>query len=148
MAHDGKVRVLVVDNHPLVRDGLRALVDSQADLHVVGAAANAEEAARLVAEVSADIVLVEISLPGMGGVKLTEAILASTPSLRVIAVTRHTDQAFVAGMLGAGASGYVLKQSRSSELLDAIRAVAAGHRFVDPAVQGPMAPAPLPRLRK
>jgi two-component system response regulator NreC len=128
-------RVLLVDDHPLVRDGLKTLIDSESDLLVVGEASSEEEAVRLVTEVAAEIALVDVSLPGRGGIKLTERILSIVPLMRVIAVTRHTDQAFVEKMLGTGAWGYVLKQSASSELLRAIRVVAAGNRFIDPALQ-------------
>jgi len=133
--HAAATRVLLVDDHPLVRDGLKTLIDGEPDLRVVGEASSEEMAVRVVAAVSAEIALVDVSLPGSGGVSATEAILSIAPTIRVIGVTRHTDQSFVAKMLEAGAWGYVLKQSPSSELLRAIRLVAAGHRFIDPALQ-------------
>ena len=135
MEHGVAARVLLIDDHPLVREGLKTLIDSQRDLRVVGEASSEEEAVRIVAAVSAEIALVDVSLPGRGGVSVTERIVSIAPTIRVIGVTRHTDPAIVSTMLGAGAWGYVLKQSASSELLRAIRLVAAGERFVDPAVQ-------------
>jgi DNA-binding NarL/FixJ family response regulator len=132
---ENEARVLLVDDHPLVRDALKTLIDSEPDLRVVAEASSEEEAVGIVALVPADIALVDVSLPGSGGVKLTERILWMVPTLRVIGVTRHTERAFVAKMLGAGASGYVLKQSASSVLLRAIRLVVAGGRFIDPALQ-------------
>jgi len=133
--HAVAARVLLIDDHPLVREGLKTLIDSQPDLRVVGEASSEEEAVRIVASVSAEIALVDVSLPGRGGVSVTERIVSIAPTIRVIGVTRHTDPAIVSKMLGAGAWGYVLKQSASSELLRAIRLVAAGERFVDPALQ-------------
>jgi len=133
--HAVAARVLLIDDHPLVREGLKTLIDSQPDLRVVGEASSEEEAVRIVAAVSAEIALVDVSLPGRGGVSVTERIVSIAPTIRVIGVTRHTDPAIVSKMLGAGAWGYVLKQSASSELLRAIRLVAAGERFVDPALQ-------------
>jgi DNA-binding NarL/FixJ family response regulator len=134
--HRNKIRVVLVDDHPQVREGLAKLIASQPDLLVVGEAGTDQEATTMVAAVAADVALVDVSMPGMSGVKLTEVILSIVPTLRVIGVTRHNDRAFVAGMLAAGAWGYVLKQSPSDELLRAIRAVAGGQRFIDPTVQG------------
>jgi DNA-binding NarL/FixJ family response regulator len=139
--HPVAARVLLVDDHPLVRAGLKTLIESQPDLLVVGEAASEEEALRIVRSVSAEVALVDVSLPGSGGARVTERLVSAVPAIRVIAVTRHTDEAFVAGMIGAGAWGYVLKQSASSELLRAIRLVAAGHRFIDPALQRTAEPA-------
>ncbi len=135
MEHAVAARVLLIDDHPLVREGLKTLIDSQPDLRVVGEASSEDEAVRIVAAVSAEIALVDVSLPGRGGVSVTERIVSIAPTIRVIGVTRHTDPAIVSKMLGAGAWGYVLKQSASSQLLRAIRLVAAGERFVDPALQ-------------
>jgi DNA-binding NarL/FixJ family response regulator len=117
------------------RDGLKTLIDSQPDLRVVGEASSEEEAVRIVAAVSAEIALVDVSLRQSSGVKVTTSMMSMVPTIRVIGVTRHTDRTFVAKMLGAGAWGYVLKQSPSSELLRAIRTVAGGDRFVDPSLQ-------------
>jgi DNA-binding NarL/FixJ family response regulator len=135
--------VLVADDHRLVREGLVRLIDEQHDLMVVGEASNGSEALALARSAAPDVVLVDVSMSG-GGVQLTEALAANGGPLKIIALTRHTDSAIVRKMFAAGASGYVLKQSVSDELIRGIRTVGAGKRFVDPALAGDVDGAEVP----
>jgi DNA-binding NarL/FixJ family response regulator len=129
-----KLRLVIADDHAPVREGLRRLIDGQDDMGIVGEARNGTEAVRLVAELRPSILLVDLSMPDLTGVQVTLAVRAATPASPVIGVTRDRDPRSVAAMFAAGAAGYVLKQSASSELLRAIRTVAAGRDFVDPAL--------------
>ena len=132
-----KLGIVLADDHALVREGLKRLIEDQDDLEVVGEAKNGTEAVRLVAELRPSILLVDLSMPDLSGVEVTRAVRAGTPGTRVIGVTRHRDALSVAAMFAAGAAGYVLKQSSSGELLRAIRTVAAGTDFIDATLPQP-----------
>jgi DNA-binding NarL/FixJ family response regulator len=127
-----KLRVVIVDDHDLIRDGLKRIIDHQDDMETVGEAGNGEEAVRAADVLQPTILLLDVSMPGMSGVEVTRVIRSTCPAVKVIAVTRHGEPGFVSAMLEAGATGYVLKQSRSDELIRAVRAVAAGNRYLDP----------------
>jgi DNA-binding NarL/FixJ family response regulator len=129
-----KLRVVVVDDHDLIRDALKRVIDHQEDMEIVGEARNGEEAVGVTDALQPTIVLVDVSMPGMSGVEVTREIRSTCPGVKVIAVTRHGERGFVSAMLEAGATGYVLKQSRSDELIRAVRSVAAGDRYLDPAL--------------
>jgi DNA-binding NarL/FixJ family response regulator len=144
---DGKLRILLADDHPLVREALKALLNREEDLLVVGDAGDGPQALALVRSISPYIALCDVSMPGWDGVTLANRLLEARPDVRVIAFTRHTDHAFVKKMMDAGAWGYVLKQSPPAELLRAIRAVASGERYIDATIRmgsdtGAMLPAP------
>jgi DNA-binding NarL/FixJ family response regulator len=126
-----KLRVVVVDDHDLIREGLKRLIDHEDDMKTVGEAQNGEEAVRVVGALQPTIVLLDVSMPGMSGVEVARVIRSACPAVKVIAVTRHGEAGFVSAMLEAGATGYVLKQSPSDELLHAMRSVAAGDRYLD-----------------
>ena len=126
-----KLRVVIVDDHDLIRDGLKRIIDHEDGMETVGEARSGQEAVRVVGALQPAIVLVDVSMPEMSGVELTRVLRSTCPAVNVIAVTRHREPGFVSAMLEAGASGYVLKQSPSDELLRAVRAVAAGDRYLD-----------------
>ena len=129
-----KARVLIAEDHGTVREGLRLLFDKEPDLEVVGEAADGREAVRLAKELLPDVVVMDVSMPGWDGLQATRALGETCPEVRVLALTRHADYGYLSEMLRAGAKGYVLKQSSSSDLLAALRAVAAGFNYLDPAV--------------
>jgi len=129
-----RLRVLLVDDHATVRHGLRLLIDSQADMQVVGEASDGATAAVQADALTPDVVIMDISMPGVNGLAATRAIVQLPRRPMVVALTRYNDQAYLQEVLRAGAAGYVLKQSASSELLHAIRAIAAGGQYVDSAL--------------
>ena len=134
MAAEGRSRVLVIDDHALVREGVKRLIDDQSDMEVIGEAGEGHAGVRLAQALEPDIALVDVSMPGLGGTEVTQMITDTCPGVRVIAVSRHNDGSFVRKLLDAGAVGYVLKQSASTELTRGIRAVAAGERYLDPSI--------------
>jgi DNA-binding NarL/FixJ family response regulator len=131
-----KLRLLLVEDHELVREGVRVLVGAQGDMEVVGEAGDGRTAIRLAEELRPDIVVMDISMSDMNGLQATERLKQLRPEIKILTLTRHTDVGFLQQLLGAGASGYVLKQSASTELLRAIRTVASGGNYLDPAVAG------------
>jgi DNA-binding NarL/FixJ family response regulator len=131
-----ELRVFLVDDHPVVRSGLRALVNAEEDMTVVGDAYDGETAVRQIREIRLDVVVMDVSMPGMGGIEATARVRADCPAVRVIALTAHEDRAYFHRVMAAGASGYVLKRSAASDLVGAIRHAAAGNTYLDPAVAG------------
>ncbi|MDR7361562.1 response regulator transcription factor [Nocardioides marmoribigeumensis] len=136
------VRVALVDDHRLVRVGLRSLLESTTGFVVVGEAGDGREAVDLVASVAPDVVLMDLSMPDVDGIAATRAIAAAHPEVRVLVLTSFTDRARVQEVLAAGATGYVLKDCEPEELLAAIRAAARGHVPLDPRVAGALLPTP------
>jgi len=148
---DRKLRVLLADDHETVRAGLRLIVNAQADMEVVAEAGDGRSAIEQTSRVSPDVVVMDISMPGLNGLRATQTLRQAQPHAKVLTLTRHAHEGSVQQMLGAGVSGYVLKQSRPSELLAAIRAVGAGGSYLDPAVAdraNPPAPHAASRLRR
>jgi two-component system response regulator NreC len=131
MATDSVLRIVIVDDHAVVRDGLRQVVSAYADMEVVAEAADGEEALRCVLRYRPSVVLMDISMPGWSGITTTQKVIEAVPSTRVIGVSRHVDLGIVRGMLGAGAAGYVLKQRPTRGLIEAIRIVAGGGTYID-----------------
>jgi DNA-binding NarL/FixJ family response regulator len=131
-----KFRILLADDHETVRAGLRLILSAQPDMEVVGEAGDGRAAIARAQELLPDIVVMDVSMPHLNGLKATEKLKAICPQVKVLALTRHTDDAYLQQLLRAGASGYVLKQSPPAELLHAIRAIAAGGKYLDPAVVG------------
>ncbi len=134
------IRVLLVDDHRLVRAGLTSLLNAATDVEVVGEAADGAEAFTVAAAVEADVVLMDLSMPVMDGVTATRRLLAEQPTLRVVVLTSFADQARVRDALAAGAIGYVLKDCLPEELLAAVRSAAKGHAPLDPRVAGALLP--------
>jgi DNA-binding NarL/FixJ family response regulator len=130
------VRVLIAEDHETVREGLKLILNAQSDIEVVGEAADGREAVERAQEFLPDLVLMDISMPKLNGLKATEKLKKACPQVSVLALTRHRDEAYLQQILRAGASGYVLKQSAPAELLHAIRSIAAGGKYLDPAIAG------------
>jgi DNA-binding NarL/FixJ family response regulator len=128
------IRVVLVDDHRLVRAGLQSLLDACDDIEVVGSAADGQEALELVAEVEPDVVLMDLSMPRMGGVEATRRLLAANPALQVVVLTSFSDQEQVHDAVDAGAVGYLLKDADPADLVDGVRAAAAGQSPLDPKV--------------
>jgi two-component system response regulator DevR len=128
-----KVRILLVDDHTIVRLGLKTLIGDQPDLEVVGEASTAAEAVRAAERLRPDVVLMDIRMPGEGGIEATRQITARFPQSRVVMLTSFADDELVVRAIRAGAVGYVLKQVDNAELLRAIEAAARGEALLDPA---------------
>ncbi|MCL6522420.1 MAG: response regulator transcription factor [Firmicutes bacterium] len=126
------IRVLLVDDHTILREGIRSLLEEQEDMEVVGEAGDGVEAVELTDRLLPDVVLMDIGLPRMNGVDATQAILRRHPEVRVLVLTMHDSEEYVRTILQAGASGYVLKRSAARELVSAIRAVHEGHTVLNP----------------
>ncbi len=131
-----KIRVLLADDHRILREGLRALLEREPDLAVVGAAENGREAVRLARELAPDVAVLDVAMPDLNGIDAARQILAENPGVKVIALSMHADKRFVAEMLRVGASGYLVKDCASDALAAAIRAVMAGQVYLGPAVAG------------
>lgn len=129
-----KLRVLLVDDHAVLRSGLKLIINAQADMAVVGEAGGGREAIRQFQACQPDIVLMDISMPDLDGEAATAQLKWTYPLVRVLALTRHGDQGYLRRLLQAGASGYILKKTPIQELLKAIRIVANGGTYVDPSL--------------
>jgi DNA-binding NarL/FixJ family response regulator len=135
-----KTRVLLVDDHRLVRAGLRSLLASAADIEVVGEAEDGAQALELAAATGPAVVLMDLSMPVLDGVAATRQLLTDRPDVRVVVLTSFSDRDRVRDALSAGAIGYVLKDCTPEELLSAVRAAALGHAPLDPRVAGALLP--------
>ena len=129
-----KLRVLLADDHVTVRHGLKLLVDSQADMTVVSEASDGNAAMQSALALKPDVIVMDISMPGMNGLVATRALKQLQPDAAIVTLTRHSDDAYLQELLRAGVSGYVLKQSAPTELLQAIRAAATGGQYLDSAL--------------
>jgi len=129
-----KIRVLVVDDHTIVRDGISALLSLAGDIEVVGEATNGNEALKLVSELHPDVVLMDIAMPIMGGLEATRRISKEYPKTKVLVITQHDDKEYVFPVLESGASGLISKAGASSELSSGIRSVYRGDSFLSPSV--------------
>ncbi|HJW10167.1 MAG TPA: response regulator transcription factor [Albitalea sp.] len=138
-------RVLLVDDHPLVREGLRARLAGVASLEVVGEAGNAVEAFSVVAEAKPDLVLMDVGMKHVNGIELTAQLLARHPNLWVLMLSMYDNPDYVHRALQVGARGYVLKDAPSQEIITAIEAITAGQVFLSPSISGRMSRSQTPR---
>jgi len=131
-----KLRILIAEDHETVREGIKMLINAQPDMEVVSEAGDGVTAVNIAQTVVPDVVLMDVSMPGATGFQATEKLNQLCPQVKVLALTRHTDKAYLQQLVRAGAYGYVLKQSPAAELLRAIRTVAEGRQYLDPAMTG------------
>ncbi len=134
------IRVLVVDDHSMVREGLATVLAAEGDIAVVGTAANGAEALQIVVAVEVDVAVMDVSMPVMDGVEATRVLRARVPGIRVLVLTSFGDRAQVRRAVAAGATGYQLKDAEPRDLRAAVRAVHAGHAPLDPRVAGALLP--------
>jgi DNA-binding NarL/FixJ family response regulator len=128
------IRVVVADDHKVVRAGIRELLSDEPDITVVGEARDGREAVELALAERPDVVVMDINMPELSGVEATRQIRAAAPSVRVLVLTAYQDDPYIYGLLDAGATGYILKTAESGEIIRAVRATAAGQSALDPAV--------------
>lgn len=133
-ATTGKIKILLVDDHRLFREGVRALLHREPDLELVGEADSGRSALREAKAAKPNVALMDVSMPGMNGVEATRQFKSEMPNVRVLALSMHSERRFVTGMLRAGAYGYVLKEMAFEELVLAVRKVHEGHRYMSPGV--------------
>lgn len=129
-----KLRVVLADDHQMLREGLRALVNAQPDMEIVGEADTGRAAVALARQLQPDLVVMDVSMRDMNGLKATQRLKQECPGISVLTLTRHEDTGTLQQLMRAGANGYVTKRSASGELLRAIRTVGAGQNYLDPAV--------------
>lgn len=131
-----KMRIFLADDHTFIREGLKVLIERQGDMEVVGEADNGESAFQQARDCEPDIVVMDLSMPGMNGAQATMKLKQACPRIHVLALSMHEDTTYLRALLEAGASGYVLKRSAPQELVQAIRSIAAGGTYLDPALAG------------
>jgi NarL family two-component system response regulator LiaR len=128
------IRVLIADDHAMLREGMRRMFEREKDIEVVGEAGDGEEAVRLAEECKPDVAIMDISMPKLDGIEATKEIKKRCPSVTVLILSAYDDDQFVFALLEAGAAGYLLKSVRSREVIDAVRAVYSGESVLHPAV--------------
>jgi len=129
-----KLRILLAEDHQTVREGVKLLVNAQPDMEVVGEAGDGEIAIKEAERLNPDIIVMDVSMPNVNGLKATKKLRRQNPDIKILTLTRHTDDGYLQQLLGAGANGYVLKQSAPTELINAIRSVAQGNAYLDPSL--------------
>lgn len=134
MRNTQPIRVVLADDHAVVRKGIREFLEETSDIRVVAEAANGAEAVALVAEHAPDVAVLDVQMPGLTGIEATRRIKAEFPAVRVLILTAYDDDPYIFALLQAGASGYVLKTADSGELVNAVRTVSRGESALDPAV--------------
>lgn len=129
-----RIKVVVADDHAIVREGVRMILAREQDIEVVGEAGDGQEALDLVASLRPQVVIMDISMPGMGGIEATQRVKTKHPEVQVLALTMHEDETYVFQLLRAGAAGYVLKRAAAQDLVQAVRAAAKGEAFLYPSI--------------
>jgi len=129
-----KIKVLLADDHKIIRDGLRSLFEKCPEIEFVGEAEDGRSTVQLVRELDPDVVIMDISMPDLNGIDATQQILAEAPDVKIIALSMHSDKRFVVGMFKAGASGYLLKDCAFDELVQAVKTVLADHTYLSPKI--------------
>ncbi len=129
-------RVLLADDHKILRQGLRTLLEQEEDIYIVGEADNGRSSVKLAGELAPDVVIMDVAMPDLNGIDATRRVIEAEPKARVLALSMHSDGRYVKGMLQAGARGYILKDCAAEELTRAIRTVMAGQVYVSPGVTG------------
>ena len=129
-----RIRILLADDHAVVRQGFKMILAEQPDMEIAGEAANGREAVELAEKIKPDVVVMDVAMPELNGIEATRRLAASMPHARVLALSMHKDSVYVREILRAGARGYVLKESGAGDLVKAVRAVAAGEGYLSPAV--------------
>jgi two-component system response regulator NreC len=127
-----QIRLLLIEDHEMVRAGFRMLLNAQPDMHIVGEASSGEQGLELAIKECPNVILLDVSMPGKGGVETARGIKAHCPETAILAVTIHTEQAYLLEMLEAGVDGYLPKRAAADELVNAIRTVHAGNNYVFP----------------
>lgn len=128
------IRVLIADDHTMVRQGIRLLLETQPDIQVIGEASDGVQVVRLAQECAPDVVLMDIAMPNLDGLEATRAIHSALPDTHVLALTMHEGDEYFFKILDAGAAGYILKRAAANDLIDAVRAVARGEVVLNPSV--------------
>lgn len=128
------IRVMLVDDHRMMREGLRAILSREPEIQVVGEAVDGRGAVALVEQEPPDVIVMDVGMPGMNGVEATRCVRRANADVKIVALSLHADKRYVQNMLAAGASGYVLKSSAADELLSAVQAATRGERFLSPAL--------------
>jgi DNA-binding NarL/FixJ family response regulator len=134
MSQVRRITILLADDHGVVRQGFRRILESQPDMEIVGEAANGREAIERATELAPDVVVMDVAMPELNGIEATRRLMESSPHTRVLALSMHKDAVYVREILRAGARGYLLKDSIDADLLAAVRAVAHGEAYLSPAI--------------
>jgi two-component system response regulator NreC len=128
------MRIVLAEDHKTVREGIKMLVNAQVDMEVVGEAGDGATAIKAVRDNKPDVVVMDISMPELNGLKATRRLKSEFPDVKILTLTRHSDDSFLEQLIGAGANGYILKQSAPAELITAIRTVGGGNAYLDPSL--------------
>lgn len=135
-----KIKIMLADDHHIVRQGLRALLAEYEDLEVIGEAEDGFKAVRLARDIKPDVIIMDIKMPGMSGIEATREIIAENPQMKIIALSMHSERQFISKMLEVGASGYLLKDCAFEELVTAIRNAVAGQTYLSGRLENPAEP--------
>jgi DNA-binding NarL/FixJ family response regulator len=136
-----RIRILLADDHTVVRQGFRAILAQQPDIQIVGEAGNGKEVLALAQSTAPDVVVMDVAMPELNGMEATRRLIAAMPQVKILALSMHKDAIYVREMLKAGARGYLLKDSGEQDLLEAVRAVSRGGEYISPALQPALASA-------